>query len=332
MLVPRSLHPLFCLTLICLIFGLMPLPQTANAAESLSQPIKKADAKYLAAKTLLPTDSAPKIETGLEEDEQGTPPTREIAQGNVKAVLSYKEDKNEEGEIVRTPIVTVSVDGKEVAKLERDDLGLANPPVSVQIAELDSSNRSPEVVAAFFTGGAHCCSDTKVITASPDGSSWKTVDVGEFDGGPLTAVDLDGDGRYEFETRDNAFLYTFGCYACSVAPLEILAVENGAVKNVTREPRFRPAHESYLKDIITGAPDDDVNGFLAGYVAEKILLGEGKEAWALMLTHYDRSSDWGLDLCDRPLNEAGECLDKAQRLTFPDALERMLKENGYNVE
>ncbi len=332
MLAPRPLHPLSRFALICLVFGLVPMPQAAGAAESLAEAIKKADAKYLAAKTLAPVDTAPKIETGMEEDEEGTPPTREIAQGNVKAVLSYKEDKNEEGEIVRTPIVTVLVDGKEVAKLERDDLGLGNPPVSVQIAELDPGNASPEVVASFFTGGAHCCSDTKVITASPDGSSWQTVDVGEFDGGPLTASDLDGDGHYEFETRDNAFLYAFGCYACSVAPLEILTVENGAVKNMTREPRFRAAHESYLKDIITAVPDDDDNGFLAGYVAEKILLGEGKEAWALMLAHYDRSSEWGLDVCDQPLNEAGECPGKAQRLTFPDALERMLKENGYSVE
>jgi hypothetical protein len=44
-----------------------------------------------------------------------------------------------------------------------------------------------------------------VVTSSPDGSNWTTVDVGEFDGGPLLASDIDGDGRYEFETRDNAF-------------------------------------------------------------------------------------------------------------------------------
>ena len=74
---------------------------------------------------------------------------------------------------------------------------------------------------SFYTGGAHCCSDTSVVT-SQDGSSWKTIDVGEFDGGPLLATDLDGDGRYEFETRDNAFLYAFACYACSEAPLELL--------------------------------------------------------------------------------------------------------------
>ena len=46
--------------------------------------------------------------------------------------------------------------------------------------------------------------------------------------------------RYEFETRDNAFLYTFGCYACSEAPLEVIAIENGAVKNVTSDARCRP--------------------------------------------------------------------------------------------
>jgi hypothetical protein len=211
-------------------------------------------------------------------------------------------------------------------------LGVSNPPVSVQIAELDPANTTPEVVVSFYTGGAHCCSDTTVLTQAKDGSSWQKVALGELDGGPLTAADLDRDGRYEFETRDNAFLYTFGCYACSVAPLEILAVENGAEKDVTREPRFRPAHESYLKDIITGVPDYSVNGFLAGYVAEKILLGEGKQAWALMLTQYDHASDWGLDVCDQKLKDNGDCPGKTLHLSFPDALERMLKENGYSVE
>jgi len=171
-----------------------------------------------------------------------------------------------------------------------------------------------------------------VVTASPDGSAWTTVDVGEFDGGPLLATDLDGDGRYEFVPRDNAFLYAFACYACSEAPLEMLTVENGAVKNVTTEERFKPAHASWLKGMIGNVPDDDVNGFLAGYVGEKILLGEGKQAWDLMLEYYDKASDWGLEVCEQPLDEDGECPVQQVKLTFPDALERMLNENGYKVE
>ena len=75
-----------------------------------------------------------------------------------------------------------------------------------------------------------------------------------------------------------------------------------------------------------------MNGFLAGYVGEKILLGEGKQAWELMLDHYDKASDWGLEVAIKPLDEDGDCPGKTITLTFPDALERMLKENGYNVE
>lgn len=305
-------------------------PCTASAA-SLAEAVKQADAKYLDVPDIQGAGNAPKIEAGGGEEDT-TPAAREISQGAVKAALTYQEDKSEDGEITRSPVVTVFADGKEVAKLEGDSGGFADPPVSVQIAEIDPGNSHPEVVVSFYTGGAHCCSDTSVVTSSPDGSTWKTVDVGEFDGSPLLTTDLDGDERYEFATRDNAFLYAFACYACSEAPLEVLTVESGAVKTVTSEARFKPAHESWLKTMVGNVPEDDVNGFLAGYVGEKILLGEGKQAWELMLAHYDQASDWGLETCEQPLNEDGECPGAEVKLTFPDALERMLNENSYKIE
>jgi hypothetical protein len=61
-------------------------------------------------------------------------------------------------------------------------------------------------------------------------------------------------------------------------------------------------------------------------------------SWQAMLarrscfTYYDKTSDWGLGSCDQPLEENGECPGKTVKLTFPEALERMLKENGYKVE
>jgi hypothetical protein len=199
---------------------------------------------------------------------------------------------------------------------------------------MDPGNSYPEVVASFYTGGAHCCSDTSVFTASADGSRWSTINVGEFDGSPMLAADLDGDGRYEFGTRDDAFLYAFACYACSETPLQVIAIEDGAVQIATSEPRFRPAHASWLKEMIGNLPQeaDDANGFLAGYVGEKILLGDGKQAWDLMLAHYDKVSDWGLETCAGPLDEDGECPGEPLKLIFPEALEHMLKENGYKVE
>ena len=51
-----------------------------------------------------------------------------------------------------------------------------------------------------------------------------------------------------------------------------------------------------------------------------------------MLAHYDKDSDWGLETCSQPVNDKGECPVKTELLSFPDALERMLNENGYKVE
>ena len=50
-----------------------------------------------------------------------------------------------------------------------------------------------------------------------------------------------------------------------------------------------------------------------------------------MLAHYDKASDWGLENCDQPLDDEGECPGKLKMLAFPDALERMLNENGYTI-
>jgi hypothetical protein len=301
-----------------------------KADPTLPDAVKKADAKYLELKETQTEDKSKKIEAGG-GDEDTEPAAQEINEGPLKAALTYSESKSDEGDTMRAPIVTVTFDGKEIGKFEGEP-GFGNPPVSVQIANLDPGNPHPEVIVSFYTGGAHCCSDTKILTSSKDGTGWQTVDLGQFDGGPLTASDLDGDGVYEFETRDNAFLYTFGCYACSSAPLEVLTVQDGAVKNITTDPRFHREHELWLKDMISDVPDEDVNGFLAGYVGEKILLGEGKPAWELMLAHFDKDSDWGLETCPQPVNDKGECPVKTELLTFPDALERMLNENGYKVE
>ena len=51
-----------------------------------------------------------------------------------------------------------------------------------------------------------------------------------------------------------------------------------------------------------------------------------------MLNHYDKASDWGLDVCDKPLDTEANLPGKTERLTFPVALERMLNENGYRLE
>jgi hypothetical protein len=261
-----------------------------------------------------------------EEEPDGATPQAEDDQAAVEQGSSEAMSETEAAEAVPAP-----AGPRVVARLQGESGGFAGPPVSIQIAELDPSNPYPEVVVSFFTGGAHCCSDTSVVTSNADGSEWTVVEVGEFDGSPILAVDADGDGTYEFETRDNAFLYAFGCYACSEAPLQVLALGGGKIKDVSTAARFKKAHAAWLKNMIMGVPDEDVNGFLAGYVGQKIRLGEGKQAWDLMLKYYDRDTDWGLEACEEEVDENGDCPVEPTKLTFPKALERMLNENGYKI-
>ncbi|HUU24786.1 MAG TPA: hypothetical protein VMW68_04390 [Methyloceanibacter sp.] len=284
-----------------------------------------------------PNPKAPQTNGEAAEDtEAGTAPSSDEDQ-TPETAQAPDPDQPADGDALgggaetETAVEAIPAGPRIVATLKGPSAGLSDPPVSIQIADLDPTNAYPEVVVSFFTGGAHCCSVTSIITSNADGSEWTTVEVGEFDGGPMTAIDLDGDGTYEFETRDNAFLYPFACYACSEAPLRVLALQDGAMKDVSADPRFKPAHAAWLKTMIVGVPEQDVNGFLAGYVAQKIRLGEGKQAWALMLEYFDRNTDWGLEICDHDRDESGECPGTTTKVTFPQALERMLNENGYRI-
>lgn len=257
-----------------------------------------------------------------------------LSEGRLSLTVTLKRGGPPDGLLHMQPVVTLSVDGEEVIQSEGSESFPDNPVFTVQIVEMDPSNPYAEVVFSTYTGGAHCCSDTRVLTSSTDGTSWKEIEVGLFDGGELQARDLDGDGRYEFALRDNAFLYMFGCYACSTAPLQVLQLDEGEIDDVSEDPAFRDHHVDSLRRIIEWANEDaDRNGFLAGYVAQKILLGEGTEAWKLMLKHYDRKSDWGLDWCAVKRDEKGECpRDKTEMLPYPQSLERFLKEAGYEVK
>src|SRR5690606_10596261 len=115
-----------------------------------------------------------------------------------------------------------------------------------QLVELDPDNKYPEIVFSSYTGGAHCCSDTLVLTSDETGAKWSTVEVGQFDGDLMTAVDLNGDARYELVTRDNRFLYRFGCYACSTAPLQILQLQGDRIADVSGDEAYREAHADSL--------------------------------------------------------------------------------------
>lgn len=197
----------------------------------------------------------------------------------------------------------------------------------VSLQDLDQDG-TVEVIAETYSGGAHCCT-THQVYSWQDGGFVET-DLGSRDGEGGTFEDLNGDNRLEFISYDNAFLYTFSSYAGSFPPSQIFSFQNGAFVNTTRQyPQYLRGRAWQMYQAIlraeTTAGDDttgEINGVLAGYVAQKILLGEYQQGWDFMLARYDRQSDWGLDRVE------GDRI-VGQYSGFPAALRALLVQQGY---
>ena len=222
--------------------------------------------------------------------------------------------------------------GRQVSQISyanSDGLGIA---VGAEIARLDPTSPFPQVVVTHNTGGAHCCAETTAVTFA-DGR-WQQVSVGTFDGSGASIEDLNGDGAAEFVTRDNSFLYAFAPYAGSYAPPLVLRLAGNQIKNVTRTAEF----QRWIRQVLLaqqGLADADMwhqNGFLAAWVAQKALVGEGADAWRLMLQNYDGNSDWILTDCTVPIPRDAACPEVDQRrIDFPTALKKHLETEGYNI-
>ena len=253
-------------------------------------------------------------------------PTTEFADGATTASVTDRgvtatvtlERRKEIDPDVDVPVLRVTVDGKTVAEAVGVDSGLDEPDAEASIVEMDQSNDTPEVYFNSYSGGAHCCNTVMVVEKV--GNTWQVVPVGDFDGDGDFLDDADGDGVAEISTVDNRFLYEFDCYACSAAPLAIYAIKAGTVKDVSREPRFLAAHRDWLKHIEeTLEPEDrwTSRGFLAGWLGEKIILGEGVAAWDQLNKHWDAASDPGEDVCPDG-SDPGQCEAKdVTQMKFP---------------
>ena len=106
-------------------------------------------------------------------------------------------------------------------------------------------------------------------------------------------ADLDKDGKLEFRAADFRFAGTFTAYAASGAPPRILRFQGGRLVDVTRDFRtvIKQNLKQYLRLYKKYRRDDDigdVRGWLAAYVADKYLLGQGDTAFDLIYAAYRR--------------------------------------------
>jgi hypothetical protein len=161
---------------------------------------------------------------------------------------------------------------------------------SLQLLDLNGDGE-PEAIVDLFTGGAHCCLYTQLYAYRAATNNYPRLKQFWGDVG-YTLKDLDGDGSPEFRSADPSFSSAFTAYVLSGFPVQIWKFGNGRLNDVTRG--YKKLIKSDLKrqlGFYKQVRDDeggDVRGFLAAYVADKYLLGQGDTAFALVYAAYRR--------------------------------------------
>jgi hypothetical protein len=156
------------------------------------------------------------------------------------------------------------------------------PQPSLHFVRLEPQSQ-PTALVDLFTGGAHCCFVSYLLT--PNGGHVELVR--ELWGDPgYRLADLGDNGRLEFVTADDRFAYAFTAYAASLLPLRILSLEGTRLVDVTRsypaelESDARAAWRLYLQ--VRRGPTPDVRGVLAAWAADEARLGDWKSATAAL--------------------------------------------------
>ncbi len=150
---------------------------------------------------------------------------RELTMGAVKVLVNYKPFNVEQGDSFEDKNLSYRIFYDGVKK--REEKIFINNNGSISLKDLDGNNL-PEVIFSTYSGGAHCCTNFSIYTWYKN--QFIETETGYLDGGGGEFKDLNGDGKIEFLTVDNAFLYRFSSYAGSFPPSLILSFNNGEFK------------------------------------------------------------------------------------------------------
>lgn len=196
----------------------------------------------------------------------------EARQGDLQVSL-YFEPAREEGN--RTPVFEIRVGESLVRTFKAEDISRFGGFAKARILELDPSNDTPEVLLGVFWGGTHCCFVYSVADKTKNG--WQILEYGLVDGDRDIVEDADKDGRPELVAQDYRFLGQagngFAHGSWGYGPLQIRSVQQGKLKDVSRQPRFKRRHRAWLKEM-TESEWPDETSFVVGVLATRIVMGE----------------------------------------------------------
>ena len=109
-------------------------------------------------------------------------------------------------------------------------------------------------------------------------------------------------------------------------------MRDGAVVDVSADPRYLPAHRDWLAQLVDSVEPAQrwtSPGFLAGWMAEKIRLGDGAEAWKQLKAHWNSAADEGEETCTTGADLEACPRGDVKLLKFPERLKLFLERNGY---
>lgn len=154
---------------------------------------------------------------------------------------------------------------------------------AIHIRRLDRQG-DPEVVVDLYWGGAHCCFYTVVFRYDPAAKTY--VRASHLWGDtPPRLRELGPDGRLEFVGGDDRFAYAFTSFADSAFPVQVWTFADGRFVDATRSfpAQLRASAKRHLAEYRSERRSDrSVRGILAAYLAERYLLGEADDGWAVV--------------------------------------------------
>jgi hypothetical protein len=243
------------------------------------------------------------------------------------------------GQSRKAPFVAIKADGRSQITIELQKPEGRYAGTTVTIGRLDPTSAYPQVALNYFNGGAHGATYTRFATEVR--GRWRVVDIGWWDGGGLFFGDLFGRGYADALWGSADFQKAFDLNWATAGPPAFFRLRGDRFLNVTNAPEFIPLlRRKALADAALATPDEwRDNEFLARWVVEKAMIGEGREAWELAMAKYVKENDRGYDWCPKPTescptgtkDENGFPEQAIHHLTFPEALMTFLKFEGFKI-
>lgn len=229
---------------------------------------------------------------------------------------------------IGTVRATVTFPGADPFEVPVDEAVVPTHGLWVGVGKLARKDADPVVILTGYTGGMHCCVTFQLVTRQR--GKIAVLDLPMMDGDPDTGFprDIDGDGLADIRRADDSFLYAFTSYAGSWAPPRLWNLRQGALVDVSAEPRYAKFWQREAKKVGKYCRKGQV-GACAAYAAAMARLGRAEDGIAEAIRNAPQA-DWLPEPCtvDYVNDECPE--GKALVFSgFEEGLRWLLGQQGY---